>query len=151
MDTLTDRANDLCLQYALRRGEIFNIADRFSDALEEDHRVNADMFDIHRTTFSQNKHPNATMRALEADLLKADLPLLCLLAALSDTGMEKSQGLGDLHTPEKFADSAAALYEQLMNAAPAASYLAQKLTEIKAEHALKRLRLAILTIETTLC
>ena len=147
---MTDRANDFCLQYTLRRGEILQIADRLADALEEDYRVNADMFDIHRTTISQNKHPNATMRALEADLLRSDLPLLCLLVALSDTGMEKSQGLGELHTPEAFADSAAALYELLSDSRPSVPYLAQKLTEIKAEHALKRLRIAILQIEATL-
>ncbi|MBE6691128.1 MAG: hypothetical protein E7590_07615 [Ruminococcaceae bacterium] len=144
---MTDRAGDLFLQYALKRGEILAIADRLMDALEEDHRVNADMFDIHRLTFSQNKHPNKTMRALEADLQNADLSLLCLLSALSDIGMEKTQHLRDLSDPAVFADCVAALYEELMAIRPDPPYLAQKLTEIKAEHALKRLRTAILTME----
>jgi len=148
---LTDRVNAFCLQYALRRGEILTVADRFADALEEDYRLNRDMFDIHRLSFSQNKHPNKTMRALEADLSRKDLSFLCMLAALSDTGMEKSQGLGNLQEPERFADAAAALFGELSGCAPAISYLAQKLTEIKAEHALKRLRIAILAMETNNC
>ena len=148
---MTDRANDLCLQYALRRGEILTLANRFADALDEDRRVNADMFDLTRTTISQSKHPNKTMRAIEADLQNADLPLLCLLVALCEIGMEKSQALQELDDPERFADCAAELYELLLAQSPPTPYLAQKLTEIKAEHALKRLRIAILSIEANYC
>lgn len=144
---MTDRASDLCLQYALRRGEILRLSDRFADALDEDRRCNADMFDLTRTTFSQNKHPNKTMREIEADLQNADLPLLCMLVALSEIGMEKSQALQDLSDPDRFADCAAAVYEQLLAQSPSLPYLAQKLTEIKAEHALKRLKTAILSME----
>ena len=144
---MTDRANELFLQYALRRSEILTISGRFADALDEDRRVNADMFDLTRTTISKNKHPNKTMRAIEADLQNADLPLLCLLVALSETGMEKSQSLRELSDPDAFADCAAELYELLLAQSPSIPYLAQKLTEIKAEHALKRLKTAILSLD----
>lgn len=138
---------DLVLLYALRRSDVLEVERRFTDALDEDHLKNADMFDTTRTTFSQNRHPNATMRALEKELLEADLPLLYLLTALCDTGMELTQGLADLRSPTDFAKAVAADYEKLEKRAPSAGLLAQGLTEIKAEHAQKRLRAAILKME----
>ena len=138
---------DLLLLYALRRADILEIERRFTDALDEDHVKNADMFDTSRTTFSQNRHPNATMRALEKELLEADLPFLYLLTALCDAGMELTQGLAALHIPEDFAKAAAAYYGELEKRAPSAGLLAQGLTEIKAEHAQKRLRAAISQME----
>ena len=140
---MTDAAWDLCLLYDLRRHEIAAVASRLSDALEEDLRVNADMFDITCTTFSKNRHPNATMRALEADLAKADLTLLHLLISLYDIGMELTQGLGDFPDKVTFAEAAARRYEALCRGTLDAPILAHLLTEIKAEHALKRLLAAM--------
>ena len=134
---------ELCLLYALRRADLVGIADQLRDALNEDYTKNADMFDITRATFSQNRHPNATMRALENDLREADLTLLYLLRALTEAGMELTQGLGGLSTPRRFAEMAAEIYQDTEKRAPSAALLAQSLTEIKAEHALKRLNAAI--------
>ena len=136
---MTDATLDFYLLYKIHRHEITAIARRLRDALDEDHLKNADMFDITRTTFSQSKHPNATMRVLEKDLLGADLSLLCMLVALSETGMELTQGLTDFPTPTDFARFAADINENLQKLTPSAAFLAQKLTEIKPEHALKRL------------
>lgn len=138
-----DTAQDIYLQYALRRGEILAIADRFADALEEDRHHNADMFDTRRLTFSKNQHPNRTMRALESDLQKADAPLLCLLSALSKTGMELVQHLADFPSPTAFAVAAGEQFALLSAKNPPAAHLARELTEIKAEHALRRLTAAI--------
>ena len=144
---MNEQAQDLCLLYDLRRGEVADVALRLSDALEEDYRVNADMFDITRTTFSQNRHPNATMRALESDLERADLPLLRLLVALSQIGMEAAQGLGDFPDRAAFASAAGEEFARLERMAAPAHQLAHTLTEIKAEHALKRLGTAITYME----
>ena len=144
---MTEQAQDLCLLYELRRREIAEIAARLADALDEDHRVNADMFDITRTTFSQNQHHNATMRALEADLEHADLPLLHLLTALSQIGMEAAQGLGDFPNKADFANAAGEELSYLEQQNAPAHLLAHALTEIKAEHALKRLITAIRYME----
>lgn len=135
--------------YALHKSSILEAEHRFAEALEEDHLKNADMFDITRTAFSANRHPNVTMRALEKELSKADLPFLYLLTALCETGLELTQGLADLHSPAEFARSAAERYRELEKRAPSAGLLAQRLTEIKAEHVQKRLRAAILQMEQT--
>ena len=145
---MTAQAQDLCLLYDLRRREIADVAARLSDALDEDHRVNADMFDITRTSFSKNQHPNATMRALEADLERADLSLLNLLTALSQIGMEAAQGLGDFSDKIAFANAAGAELAFLECQAAPAHLLAHSLTEIKAEHALKRLVTAMRYMES---
>lgn len=147
---MTDQAQDFCLQYELRRREVAGVAMRLSEALDEDRRLNSDMFDITRTTFSQNQHPNATMRALESDLERADLPFLHLLVALCEIGMEASQGLGDFPDREAFAKAAGERFAQLSNANMPAVVLAHTLTEIKAEHALKRLVTAIQHMELSL-
>ena len=144
---MTEQAQDLCLLYELRRREVVEIAQRLADALEEDYRQNADMFDITRTTFSQNRHPNATMRALEADFERSDLPLLRLLTALSQIGMEASQGLGDFPDKEAFANAAGQELARLEQQNAPAYLLSHSLTEIKAEHALKRLMTAIQYME----
>lgn len=144
---MTTEAQELCLLYELRRSEIVTIAKRLSEALDEDHRVNADMFDITRTTFSQNRHPNATMRALESDLENADLPFLQLLTALSQIGMEAAQGLGDFAGRESFANAAGEELAALSRRNAPTYVLAHSLTEIKAEHALKRLATAIRYME----
>lgn len=145
---MKEATQDLCLQYALRRTDVLAIVRHYEDALDEDYVKNADMFDVTRTTFSQSKHPNATMRALEKDLLESDLPLLCLLAALTDLGMELTQGLCHFSTPLDFADAVGERYAQLMRATPSAPLLAQHLTEIKAEHALKRLKSAVCMMDS---
>ena len=144
---MTEQAQDVCLLYELRRSDITEIATRLSEALSEDRRVNADMFDITRTTFSQNRHPNATMRALEAELENADLPFLQLLVALSQIGMEASQGLGDFADRDAFANAVGEELEALSRRNAPAYVLAHSLTEIKAEHALKRLSTAIRYME----
>ena len=144
---MTEQAQDLCLLYELRRREVVEVAQRLADALEEDYRQNADMFDITRTTFSQNRHPNATMRALETDFERSDLPFLRLLAALSQVGMEAGQGLGSFPDREAFANAAGQELARLEQQNAPAYLLSHSLTEIKAEHALKRLMTAIQYME----
>ena len=144
---MTAQAQDLCLLYELRRREVIAVAQKLADALEEDRRQNADMFDITRTTFSQNRHPNATMRALEGELERADLPFLHLLSALSQMGMEASQGLADFPDRHAFADAAGEELAALERQNAPAYLLAHALTEIKAEHALKRLATAMRYME----
>ena len=134
---------EFCLQYTLSRARICEIRDRLRDALDEDYVKNADMFDVTRTAFPTSKHPNDTMRALEKDLLTASPDLLYLLSALTDLGMEVTQGLVDTTDPEALVKIAAETYENLQKRAPSTAFLAQELTEIKAEHALKRLDAAI--------
>lgn len=134
---------DFCLQYTLFRSRLCEIRDRLHDALDEDHLKNADMFDITRTTFSQSKHPNATMRALEKELCAAEPLFLYLLFSLTELGMEITQGLVATDSPESLARIAAETYRDLQKRAPSAAFLAQSLTEIKAEHALKRLTAAM--------
>ena len=134
---------EFCLQYTLSRARICEIRDRLRDALDEDHVKNADMFDVTRTAFPTSKHPNDTMRALEKDLLTASPDLLYLLSALTDLGMEVTQGLVDTTDPEALVKIAAETYENLQKRTPSTAFLAQELTEIKAEHALKRLDAAI--------
>lgn len=133
--------------YDLRRREVIEVAERLSKALDEDHRVNADMFDITRVTFSSNRHANTVMRALEADLEKADLPFLHLLTALYRIGMEASQHLGDFADKTAFAAAAGEELDALTRQSTPAYVLAHTLTEIKAEHALTRLVTAIQYME----
>ena len=134
---------EFCLQYTLSRARICEIRNRLRDALDEDYVKNADMFDVTRTAFPTSKHPNDTMRALEKDLLTASPDLLYLLSALTDLGMEVTQGLVGTTDPEALVKIAAETYENLQKRAPSTAFLAQELTEIKAEHALKRLDAAI--------
>ena len=144
---MTEQAEAFCLQYELRRREVIDIAACLADALDEDHRVNADMFDITRTTFSQSRHPNATMRELERDLEHSDLPLLLLLCALSQIGMEAVQHLAIFPDKAAFAKAAAEELEALERQNIPSYVLAHTLTEIKAEHALRRLTAAIKYME----
>lgn len=139
---MTSRAERFLILYRLRQSEILSVSERFADALDEDRVKNAEMFDITRTDFSKNQHPNATMRALENDLLQKDVRLLALLCALSDTAMEIKLGLADLNA-EDFIEACAALFEKIEENSPVLGHLAQKLTEIKAEYAVDRLTLAI--------
>ena len=146
-----DHTQELYLQYALRRQEIRQIAWRLADALDEDRIKNADMFDINRTVFPENKHPNATMRTLEKDLCNTDLSLLALLVSLCELGMELTQGLADFEKPHSFAAAVGERYAQLLQSAPPTPRLAGQLTEIKAQHVLKRLTAAIQKIESENC
>lgn len=140
---MSEQTELFCMQYMMRREEIDRVADVFSEALDEDHRVNADMFDITRMTFSQNPHANATMRALEDDLATRDLPFLCLLAALLRTGADLVLDLADFETPMAFADAAAAEFVAAEARYTDAAGLAEELTAPKAEHQTKRLCAAI--------
>ena len=140
---MNEQTEFFCMQYMLRREEVYRVADRFADALDEDHRVNADMFDVTKLTFSNNPHANATMRALEDELATRDLPFLCLLAALIRTGADLVLGLADFDSPMAFADAAAAEFEAAEARYTDATRLAEELTAPKAEHQTKRLRAAI--------
>ena len=132
-----------CMQYMMRRDEVYHVADAFSDALEEDHQKNADMFDVGKMTFSNNPHPNATMRALEQELADKDLPFLHLLFALLRVGADLVLALADFETPADFANVAAEEFAVAKVRYTDAAYLASELTAPKAEHQLKRLRAAI--------
>ncbi len=140
---MNEQTELFCMQYMMRREEIYRVLDIFGEALDEDHRVNADMFDVTKLTFSQNPHANATMRALEDDLATRDLPFLCLLAALLRTGTDLVLALADFETPMAFADAAASEFAAAEARYTDAAYLAEELTAPKAEHQVKRLRAAI--------
>lgn len=133
---------ELYMQYMLRRCEVDALADAFADALEEDYRTNADMFDRTRTTFSPNLHPNGKMRELEAMLGARDLPFLHLLSALLSVGTDLVLGLADFRDPQELLAALAAEHAYAERVEDAA-VLAHRLTEPKAEHQLKRLRRVI--------
>ena len=140
---MREQTEFFCMQYMMRREEVYRVADRFDEALDEDYRVNADMFDVTRLTISGNPHANATMRALEDELAERDLPFLCLLMALLRTGADLVLDLADFESPVAFADAAAAEFEVAQARYTDAAYLASELTTPKAEHQTKRLRAAI--------
>ena len=140
---MNEQTEFFCMQYMMRRDEVFRVADIFADALDEDYRVNADMFDITKTAFSDNPHANATMRALEDELATRDLSFLCLLAALLRTGADFVLGLADFETPTAFADAAAHEFTVAEARYTDTAHLASELTAPKAEHQVKRLRAAI--------
>ncbi len=140
---MNEQTELFCMQYMMRREEVCRVADIFAKALDEDHRVNADMFDVKRTTFSDNPHANATMRALEEELAARDLSFLCLLAALLRAGADFVLDLADFETPMAFADAAAHEFAIAEARYTDAGYLASELTAPKAEHQVKRLRAAI--------
>ena len=71
------------------------------------------------------------------------MPLLCMLCALSELGLEVTQGLAHFQAPADFANEAGLSYQALLERDPPVALLAQRLTEIKAEHAKKRLDTAI--------
>ncbi len=138
---------ELGMQYMLRRAEVAEVADTLAEALDEDLRENADMFDRTRTTFSGNPHPNATMRTLERALAARDLPFLHLLSALLLVGGDLVLGLCDFSTPADFVSAVAAEYALLEEKEQDAVHLARRLTEPKAEHQQKRLRAAMREME----
>ncbi len=140
---MNEQTEFFCMQYMMRREEIYRVADTFAEALDEDHRVNADMFDVTKLTFSQSPHANATMRALEEELATRDLPFLCLLAALLRAGTDLVLDLADFDTPMAFADAAASEFAVAEARYTDAAFLAEELTAPKAEHQVKRLRAAI--------
>ncbi len=131
-----------CMQYALRRAEVAEIAARYAEALEEDRRENPDMFDPARSGFvglSGNLHPNATMRALEQRLCDSDPSLLCLLRSLLLVGADLLLDPRDFPTPADVISACAVELDRLERREQTPSYLAQALTEVKAEHQCKRL------------
>lgn len=140
---MTERAELFCMQYRLRQNDVLETLAAFEKALAEDFRVNADMFDIARTTFSGNAHPNATMRALEAQLGGRDLPFLCLLFALLRVGADLVLGFDDFEDPASFFEACAVEYERCERNHTDPSYLARELTTPKAQHQQKRLAAAI--------
>ena len=147
---MTEQATLFCMQYRLRRGEVLEIAEAFELALDEDRRVNADMFDVTRVTFSKNPHANATMRALEARLGESDLSLLCLLFALLRVGADLSLGLADFGDATSFFEACAEEYARCEVRYTDAAYLARELTTPKAEHQKKRLATALRVMEGNL-
>ena len=129
--------------YTLRRAEIAEIADILADALDEDRRVNADMFDTSSRRITGNRHPNATMRALEERLAGTDADLLCLLAAMLTLGMEISLGLSYFASREEFLSVLESEYRSFEMRFSGAAALASDVTAPKAQHLLRRLRIAM--------
>lgn len=140
---MQNTTKDLCLLFAMHQNEIEDTIARYADAYDEDLVKNADMFDTARLTFSENKHPNRTMRVLEDDLREAEPTLLYLLTALCEVGMDLVLYPEDFGSCFEFADAVSTEYGRLAAQNPAPPRLAQKLTEIKAEHAHKRLSKAV--------
>ena len=140
---MQENTKELCLLFVMRQNEIEDVVARYADAYDEDLVKNADMFDVTRLTFSDNKHPNRTMRVLEDDLREADPTLLYLLTALCNVGADLILYPEDFASCFEFADAVATEYTRLSQRTPAATRLAQQLTEIKAEHAHKRLSRAV--------
>ena len=136
---MTERAQELALQYAMLKGKINTVLHRFEDALDEDYAENADMFDRTREDFSQNPHPNRTLRALESDLLQEGEDFLLLLTALLEAGKELLLGLADYPTPAALLEGVATLFDELAHRRPSVKTLAHGITEIKAEHSARRL------------
>ena len=137
------RTTELLLQFSLFGTKIRTVLGRFEDALYEDHTENADMFDRTRVNFSTNMHPNRTLRALEDELIEESEDLLYLLAALLETGKEALLGLADYDTPESFAEGVALVDGELRALELSKKALAHRITEIKAEHSVKRLGFAL--------
>ena len=134
---------DFCMQYLLRRPDIEAVAKAFAAALEEDHRVNADMFDTTSTVITGNRHANGTMRALEKRLAASDLPLLRLLSSLILVGADVCMGLADFADAAAFAGAAAEEFAGFERRGEDAPRLAAGLTVPKAEHQVRRLRTAM--------
>ncbi len=142
-----ENAELFLMQYTMRRAEIAEIADTFAEALDEDFRKNADMFDRTRTTFSGNPHPNATMRRLEQRLATADLPLLQMISVLILLGTDIVLGLARFERQQDFLSACAEELALLESRGQDAVQLARVLTEVKAEHQQKRLRAAMSEME----
>ncbi len=140
---MTEQAELFCMQYAMRRAELNEVASAFDRALAEDHRVNADMFDIHNPSITGNLHPNATMRALEKRLCDADLPFLNLLGALLAVGTDLVLDLADFASATECLEAVAAEFAVREARPREAAYLASELTSPKAEHQVKRLYAAM--------
>ena len=138
-----ENAELFLMQYAMRRAEIEQIADIFAEALEEDLRENADMFDRNSTAITGKLHPNATMRRLEDRLAKTDLPLLQMLSVLILLGTDIVLGLAQFDRQQDFLLACAEEQALLERRDPDAVHLARALTEVKAEHQQKRLRAAM--------
>ena len=136
---MQNHVKDLCLLFATHQNEIEDVIARYADAYDEDLVKNADMFDTARVTFSANKHPNHTRRVLEEDLREAKPTLLYLLTALCEVGTDLILYPEDFASCFEFAAAVSTEYVRLSVQQPSAPRLAQKLTEIKAEHAHKRL------------
>jgi hypothetical protein len=130
----------------ISREELFALERDLEEALAEDHRENADMFDIHAHGFSDKKHPNKTMRRLEARLADGDADFLCLLSALLELGMEILCG-ESFDSPAAFLRAAAQVYEAQQARFAGAAYLAADLTTPKAEHQLRRLQKSLAQLE----
>ena len=140
------QATELYYQYLLRRGEVEQLERELQEALDEDHRENADMFDIHAKGFSGREHPNKTMRRLEARLSELDGDFLCLIAALFELGMEILYG-EEFETPQGFVNALCEVYEMQRTHFRSAPILAADLTTPKAEHQLRRLRASLAQLQ----
>ena len=140
---MTFEGTELLIQFSLFGGKIRTVLGRFEDALYEDRTENAEMFDRTRETFSTNMHPNRTLRALEDDLEKESEDFLYLLAALLETGKEATLGLADYETPDRFAEGVATVLRELRTRNFSEKALAHRITEVKAEHSVRRLSFAL--------
>ena len=140
---MTEREQEFRMLLSLRRHEAERVLERVREALEEDLRENAEMFDITRTDFSQNLHPNNTMRALEKELAERDEPFLCLLLALRGAGMEESLGLCERSTYAQRVSRAAFEYTERIASGGSAQYLAHEFTEGKAHNTARWLAIGL--------
>lgn len=136
---MTEQAELFFIQYIIRREELLLVVDALEEALAEDHRVNADMFDTTRLNFSDNPHANTTMRALEARLAEKDILFLNVLDALLAVGTDLVLSLADFESPMDFLEAVAEEFTRREERGRESVYLAAQITAVKAEHQLKRL------------
>ena len=132
-------ANEVYLQYAFLRRKLEGVLDALAEAHEEDLTQNADMFDTTRETFSGKMHPNARLRALEAELAGEGEEYLLFLTALIEAGMELSQGLAHAEDRQGLCALIAEIYVERAGEKLSAPVLAHRLTEPKAGLLLARL------------
>ena len=140
---MSEQAELFSMQYMMRKAELLWVSDTLEEALAEDHRVNADMFDITRLTFSDNPHANATMRKLESDLAEKDPLFLNVLASLLAVGADLVLALADFEGPMDFLEAVAEEFARREERGCESVFVAAQITAVKAEHQLKRLHAAM--------
>lgn len=136
-------ANEVYLQYALCRERIDGVLSALAEAHDEDLALNADMFDTASESFSCKMHPNARLRALEAELAGEDEEYLLFLTALTEAGMELSLGLATAGDVRTFCALVAAICDEQAAKKLSVPVLAHRLTEPKAGLLFSRLSLAV--------
>ena len=135
-------AQEFYLQFLFYRTRIDEVLATLEEAHREDLSQNADMFDITRETFSGRLHPNATLRALEAELADQEEDFLLFLASLLEGGIELQLG-AQLESTKEFCGVAAEIFGELSAQRFSAPVLAHRITEPRADLLQKRLSLAL--------